>query len=281
MRTSDGGAARVAVLVLTHGRDEHLLRQQAALALEPGWDEAVVCFVDQRVEPWNEAPRGVRTVHVGERAPINLGAARNAAARATGAQVLVFLDVDCIPAPEAIAVLAAECEPGRLVMADPRYLPPSWDPDAPAEPQALAHPARRELGYGAGAQWHMFWSLGFAIRADDFAAVGGFDEGYQGYGGEDTDVAFRCRDAGMELWWSRARVCHQPHAVHRPPLQHLDSIVVNARRFRRRWGVWPMTGWLAEFARRGYVTWDEESLTVVRRPDEAQVAATRIDAAFG
>ncbi|GAB3624730.1 glycosyltransferase [Mariniluteicoccus endophyticus] len=268
------------MLVLTRDRDTHLLRQQEALQRTPGWDEAVVAFVGQPDEPWDAPPPRVGTVHL-DTPDLDLSAGRNAAARAATGDVLVFLDVDCLPGPGAIARLAAQCRPGRLVMAEPRYLPPGWTPPADPVPLAEPHPARADLAPGPSTEWHMFWSLGFAITAADFAALGGFDESYAGYGGEDTDFAFRCRDAGMGLWWSTASVLHQAHAVHRPPLHHFASILTNARRFRERWGIWPMEGWLTAFSERGLIEVGPDELRVLREPTYAEVAATRLpDARF-
>ena len=41
-----------------------------------------------------------------------------------------------------------------------------------------------------------------------------------------------------------------------PPVQHLDDILRNGRRFADRWGQWPMTGWLEAFEREGAVRRD-------------------------
>lgn len=270
----------VSVLVITHRRDDHLLHQQRALQRVPGWDEAVVTFINQPDVPWAAAPPRVRVEHLTADG-LALAQARNHAARAGRGEVLVFLDVDCLPGPGTIARLADECQPGRVVMAEPRYLPPSWTPNTSPESVALPHHSRAGLPVGRTDAWHMFWSLGFAMRADDFASVGGFDEGYSGYGGEDTDFAFACRRAGMELWLSSAPVFHQAHAVHRPPLQHTSSIVINARRFRERWGTWPMEGWLAALASRGLVAWGDDDLELLREPTAQELADSLVpDARF-
>lgn len=270
----------VSVLVLTHGRDRHLLRQAETLLHAQGWDECVVTFVNQDAEPWPTPPPGFRTQHL-DADGLALAAARNASASAAHGDLLVFLDVDCLVDDRTLLLLLADCAPGRLAMVDPRYLPPTWEPGDDVHPVALPNPARSGVHPGASLQWHMFWSLGFAITADDFRRVGGFDESYSGYGGEDTDFAFRCRDAGMELWFSRARVFHQAHAVHRPPLQHLDSIVRNAHAFRDRWGTWPMEGWLGAFADMGLVRWTPDELVVLRPATEAELAASHLpDARF-
>ena len=66
---------------------------------------------------------------------------------------------------------------------------------------------------------------------------------------------------------------HQHHGVSDPPPQHFADIVRNARIFQRKWGVWPMDGWLAAFERQGLVALTDTSLRVVRAPTPAEVAA--------
>ncbi len=47
--------------------------------------------------------------------------------RTAGGEVLLFLDVDCIPAPDFIErMLTAVMDTGALVMGDPHYLPADW-----------------------------------------------------------------------------------------------------------------------------------------------------------
>jgi hypothetical protein len=44
-------------------------------------------------------------------------------------------------------------------------------------------------------------------------------------------------------------------------VQHLHDIIRNAAIFHRRWGWWPMTGWLREFERRGLIVFDDRTQT--------------------
>jgi GT2 family glycosyltransferase len=105
--------------------------------------------------------------------------------------------------------------------------------------------------------YEVFWSLSFALDAATWLAIGGFDEAYTGYGGEDTDFGQRACARGVP---SRALggavVYHQWHPAPDPPLQHLRDIVRNARLFHQRWGWWPMRGWLAAFAELGLIRYD-------------------------
>ena len=105
-----------------------------------------------------------------------------------------------------------------------------------------------------GGDHTLFWTLSFAVRRDTWHRVGAFCEDYVGYGGEDTDYGQSARRAGVGLTWvGGAWAYHQHHPTGSPPVQHLDDILRNGSIFHRRWGWWPMEGWLAAFAERGLV----------------------------
>ena len=264
---------RVALITIVHGRHDHLLRQREALeraADAPGL-HVIVAMDDPAVGALPQLNRpGVQVVEVA-RTPTDeglpLARARNvgaAAAMAHGAGVLVFLDVDCLPAPGALeGYLAAATAPetrGRLLCGPVTYLPPAppegYDLDRLIELDH-PHPARPAPAEGEvelGGPHELFWSLSFAVDTPTWCRIGGFSERYSGYGGEDTDFAFTARMCGIELAWiGSARAYHQHHAVEKPPVSHLDDILRNAAVFHERWGSWPMTGWLEEFERMGLV----------------------------
>ncbi|UBH25395.1 glycosyltransferase [Micrococcus porci] len=291
-----GTAATVSVLVITGHRDAHLARVLAGLERSHRRpDQVVVVFMGQPdgAVPATDLP--VTVGHVAADHGLPLATARNRAAELATGEVLVFLDVDCIPAADTVGVLAAEvaAHPGSLVMGAPRYLAPDWTAalaaegvDADAAPtdgdlrrHAVPHRARTHLRPGPSEEWALVWTLVMAIGAADLARIDGFDEGFAGYGAEDTDLAFRARDAGLTLRISPAEAFHQHHGVHRPPLHHVADIVVNARRFRTLHGTWPMGGWLAAFAERGLIRWDPDGdlLELVREPTPDDVAAARVD----
>ena len=78
---------------------------------------------------------------------------------------------------------------------------------------------------------------------------GGFDADFVGYGGEDTDLAERARRLGVPLaWFDGGTAFHQWHRPSRLDPARTAELVGNAHRFRRRWGRWPMEGWLRELA---------------------------------
>jgi GT2 family glycosyltransferase len=200
-----------------------------------------------------------------------------------GAQLLVFLDVDCIPGPNLFAryVEAARAAGQALLCGPVSYLPPQ--PGGGYELDRLhalgtPHPGRPvppgdEL-IRAG-DHALFWSLSFAVTRGTWRRIGGFCEAYAGYGGEDTDFGQIARRAGVALWWvGGAWAFHQHHPTTSPPVDHLDDILRNAALFRSRWGWWPMTGWLAGFARAGLVRYDRRQDRWERQSPPALSAAS-------
>ena len=151
------------------------------------------------------------------------------------------------------------------------------DPDSLLRELSVPHAARAHLVEGPTQDWHLVWTLVLAVSAADHARLGGFDTGFSGYGAEDTDYSFCARDAGLALRHCGAEVFHQHHGVYRPPLHHVEDIVVNARRFRQVHGVWPMEGWLEQFEQLGLVRWDRdgEVLESLRAPSRSELAAAR------
>jgi GT2 family glycosyltransferase len=249
------------VVTVVHGRHAHLTRQLAGLARQtrPADDHVVVAMGDAQVRAVVGSAARVLDVPAGARLP--LAAARNAgadAALAGGAELLVFLDVDCIPGPDLVARYAAAAQDDVLDSGPVTYLPAAADYDlATLHTLADPHPARPVPADGevlVAEDHRLFWSLSFALTGATWTRLGGFCEEYAGYGGEDTDFAETAHAAGVPLRWvGGAGAFHQHHAVSRPPVEHLDDVLVNGRVFADRWGWWPMQGWLEAFADRGLV----------------------------
>lgn len=275
----------VAVCTIVHGRHAHLRNQRHALVTseQPGQLHVVVSMADPGVGAVldDTAYCAARTEWRDLPAPdgLPLAAARNEAARlaiAGGAEVLVFLDVDCLPEPGLLGSYAAAvdsragADPGRPAVwcggsTDLPSMPGSATYPV-ADPQALRamsvpRTGRPVLPVGQVLREDdltTFWSLNFALAPSDWVAIGGFDEAYVGYGGEDTDFAQRLgRADGHLVWLGGAVAHHQWHGTQRPPVDHLDDIVRNANLFHDRWGWWPMGGWLEAFADRGLAGVDD------------------------
>ncbi|GAA5228999.1 glycosyltransferase family 2 protein [Paeniglutamicibacter antarcticus] len=279
---------KFSVLVIAHGRTGHLrsLLEGVGRSTELP-HEVVLVYMD---EPYPEPVAccvPLRVLHVSTGvgdAGLPLARARNTAARAAEHPNLVFLDVDCIPSRTLFTALLDALQTGPvLAMAEPRYLRGPLE-EAPAAGDAsllaasVSHHARKHLARNTNSSHHeMFWSLGFAIEAKVFAPLGGFDEGFAGYGAEDTDLAFRARVAGVPMRFVVEPLFHQHHAVHKPPLNHFDAIVLNARAFHARWDTWPMEGWLGAFTSMGLLEWDPlaTEISVRRVPTEAEIHSSQ------
>ena len=260
---------RISVITLVRGRHAHLAAQREAIARSARLPEhfIIVAMDDPQIETWVPDPRLPPTVinvpATGSALP--LAAARNAGAAAAldrGTDLLVFLDVDCLPAPGLIDgyAEAAAAAPDRLLCGPVTYLDPP--PDTGYNLRSLQsldcpHPARPAPNPGEVIPEEnpdLFWSLSFAVTAAVWRRIGGFCEDYTGYGGEDTDFARTARSRGTGLAWvGGARAYHQWHPTQDPPVQHLADIVRNANLFYARWGTWPMGGWLQGFRDLGLV----------------------------
>ena len=266
---------KTVVVTLQRGRHAHLDRQLAAVGESARQPDAHVVVSMDPAAP--DLPCDVVHLPVASGVPLPLARARNlAVSRAVGehgAELVVALDVDCLPSPGLIGRYedAAREQPAALLSGPVRYLQPGAPADGPLPSEAELgaappHPARPVPAEGtlqSEPRYELFWSLSFAMTPAVFDRVGGFDEGYVGYGAEDTDFAMRARREHVPLVWvGGAEAYHQHHPVSTPPVEHVADIVRNAGVFHRRWGTWPMEGWLRAFAERGLVDWCDDRLTL-------------------
>jgi len=273
---------RLAVVTTVAGRHRHLAAQHASLAAGERRPDltVVVSMGDPGVEDVVAAGPlpavcDVAVEHVDVDRGLPLAAARNTGARratAEGADLLVFLDVDCLAGPALLGTYARAAARVPLrrpaLLAGPvAYLPPLPEDRTTYEQAtldaAVPHPARPAPPPGdleRESDLRLFWSLSFAVTPTAWQRIGGFDEGYTGYGGEDTDFAQRAAGCGACLWWvGGALAFHQWHPVSDPPVEHLEDVVGNANRFHCRWGWFPMEGWLAAFDARGLAHHDPDT----------------------
>ncbi|WP_252105945.1 MULTISPECIES: galactosyltransferase-related protein [unclassified Halomonas] len=289
----------ISALTLVRGRREHLINLMLSLdAQTRPPDELIIAWMQPEAHALlPEVGFPVRHVFVeGEALP--LARARNAAVEAASNEALVFLDVDCIASPTLVArYRQALVERAALYIGEVHYLAagavvrrPNGALDFtalaargerhPARPTIDEHEIRPEPDHG-----HL-WGLSFALMKADHLRAGGMDEGYVGYGGEETDYAWRLESAGVALYWvGGAMAWHQHHAVYAPPWPHFEAIIDNARRFHARWGRWCMEYWLNQFREAGAIRWspDASDIDVVRYPSVDDIERARLpeSARFG
>lgn len=178
-----------------------------------------------------EAPRvdvaGETTVSV-VRQPdhgFRAAAARNLGARAASGAVLCFLDGDTVPAPDYVSMLTRlpALLPDALVTGRRRHADLSdmvvdgvrrWFSGQDGAPPELPEPGwLAELNRTSANLLHVdrhsyraVISAVLGCSAELFAELGGFDETFTAYGGEDWEFGFRALNAGAVL-------AHEPGAV--------------------------------------------------------------------
>lgn len=274
----------LSALTLASGRPGHLANVLRGFARQTRSPEEVIIGVMQPdlYDALPACPFPVRQIRVGGDG-LPLARARNAVAAAARGDILAFVDVDCVPHPEFVADYAAVAGAGQgLFMGEVLYLPGGFpDPlDVSRSDQAGArHSDRRGPPAGAPercADYRCFWSLNFALSAQDWRASGGFDERYVGYGGEDTDFARGLDARSIPIWWSRgARVYHQHHPHCMPPVHHIASVMRNADLFASKWGHRTMEHWLYAFQLMGLIENGPDGLKLLREPAESDYALCR------
>ena len=274
----------ISVCTLAHGRAGHLENLVLGLArstMAP--DELVIAVMQPEPYDLPSVDFPIRQIMLGTN-DIPLARARNAAGEGASGELLIFLDVDCIPHPRLVADYAAAWhEGGGVLMGEVGYLPAGatdsgldyerFDRLAVKHSERAGPPAEQ---LGLCRDYRCFWSLNFALSAQDFAALGGFDERYVGYGGEDTDFGRSIAAAGLPIWWVKgARAYHQHHKHHMPPVHHLDSVLANAMVFQDKWGEPTMQHWLRAFRLMGLIERDGNRWRKLRDPSAADLALTR------
>lgn len=264
--------SEVAIVTPVFGRHAHLLNQRTALlggSRKPD-QHVVVSMGDPDIERLVGSEPDCAVVELDVAPPWPLSRARNLGAQVAlddGAEVLVFLDVDCIPSGGLVDRYASVAKQppyqNGLLCGEVSYLPAQvpfrWDDDRlvlGVEP----HPGRPlvpSTSVLATTEYTSFWSLSFAVTAGTWHRLGGFCELYRGYGAEDTDLGQCAQAAAIDMFWvGGAQAFHQYHPVSDPPVEHLGEIMDNARTFRARWGWWPMEDWFEAFQAAGLARYD-------------------------
>jgi N-acetylglucosaminyl-diphospho-decaprenol L-rhamnosyltransferase len=263
---------RVAVATLQHGRHEHLERQAARVRELAGVDRYLVVSMDEAPP----APAGAEVIRLPAREPdrLPLSAARNAAmAHLEDCDLVVLLDVDCVPDPglvDAYARASRAVGRHRTVLLGPvgwltAPVPVAGPIGAGAVARARATVKRSFPATGTDLERRpeLFWSLSFAVSPATHRAIGGFDETFTGWGAEDTDYGRRAHRREIALWKvGGAWTYHQPHPPARETPGQITALVANAVHFHNRWGDWPMPDVLAELSAAGRVVWSADQLSV-------------------
>jgi len=228
-----GSAPTVSVLVPYYADEPALHRLLAGLALQdyPRDRFEVVVADDGSPHPprlpdpaGGDAGHRLRVVRQEDRG-FRAAAARNLAASVAEGEVLCFLDADLVPEPGYLraatslpAVLPDALVVGRRRHADlSGWTPPevrAWltgegaGPDELPPPEWLAdgYTASRDLLDADRRSYRFMISAVLTVGAALFAELGGFDESFRSYGGEDWELAHRAWAAGAVFAHARDAV---------------------------------------------------------------------------
>lgn len=211
----------VSVVVTHFEQPAELRRTLHALDRQTHPRELVeVLVVDDGSATAPEVPAGVRLLRQADEG-FRAAAARNLGARHAGGQVLVFLDADTTPEPDYLARISRlpGLLPETVVVGRRRHADLAGTPyDAPVElagpAHELAEPAWLSDGLARSRGLLEVDELSFRFVISAVAActrwwhdeIGGFDESFEGYGGEDWEWAHRSFVHGGLL-------AHEPAAV--------------------------------------------------------------------
>lgn len=268
---------RFSVVTLVKGRKrqlENLLESIKAGSLIP--DEIIVVWMEKHTPNAHiiDKELNLKQFYI-EDAALPLAKARNVGFQNTSFENIVFLDVDCICSPTLLENLLAHTTDNTITSAYARYLPymPLNGDYRLIAPDALTHPKRAVLEAFKPLPHKKFWSLVFALKRYSFKEIGGFDEAFTGYGGEDTDFAERFNALGFTFVLVKDEVLHQYHLKYTPPLNYICEIVHNANRFFSKHNYFPMYSWLQHFCDRGFVAFNEnkKQFEVICLPSQTDI----------
>jgi GT2 family glycosyltransferase len=246
--TTDG--PQISVVIPTYNRGEMLGQTLESLAAQrfPAAGFEVIVADDGS----SDQTAGVAAAYAGrlrlrycyqEDQGYRVAAARNTGARLATAPVLAFLDTGTIAGQGFIAghlaAHAAIREPRAVMGYCYGYRPlddMAWLAGALAtlgpeqtvrrfggDPlfQDVRHADFTAPGFDLAtlvAPWVYFWSMNSSVSADAFWRVGGFDEDYRTWGGEDTELGYRLHQAGVGF-----AVSHSAWAVELPHPRRLKA----------------------------------------------------------
>jgi GT2 family glycosyltransferase len=190
----------ISVVVAAHARADRLRTLLSALAPQ----ECEVIVVADGASPEVHAVLEAAAVRVLRLDPgRGPAAARNAGWRAADTELVAFTDDDCLPAPDWVAALTGAAGDGAAVQGRVEPLP--------AERERLGPFARTLVVEAAGP---FFQTANMLYPRAVLERLGGFDEIFPAPAGEDTDLGWRARDAGVEIRYAPDALVW--HAVHQP-----------------------------------------------------------------
>ncbi|MBC75981.1 MAG: hypothetical protein CME64_08185 [Halobacteriovoraceae bacterium] len=264
------------VVTIVKGRRKQLYNQFASIehsSIKPS-NHVVVRMNDDLPIDFPSDYKG-QLVDIKTIEPLPLAKARNKGLEYSKSKTVIFLDVDCLVEEDLFEKLLDLKGSKNVITAYPKYLkevPHKFDLSS-VRNAAIEHPRQKRIQHGVSVDWKRFWSLVFCVEKKQMSDVGGFDENFQGYGAEDTDLAEALAQAGNKLIFANSCIYHQYHTKYDPPLQHIHSILKNANYFKEKWNYFPMTKWLDAFIEQGFVIFHQNEYVLRAYPSQSEIEA--------
>lgn len=215
------------IILTTYNRPDALAATLAGLAAQSDRDfEVLVADDGSRSETATLVKRlandySLNLIHIWQAdRGFRAGAARNKAALAASGEYLIFLDGDCVPRPDFVAQHRNLAEQGWMVAGNRILLSEALTRDVLTTGSPIHHwtidqwkrvlakgginrsaPLRR-LALGPlrklqAHRWQRVRTCNLGVWATDFQRINGFDESFEGWGFEDSDLAVRLLNAGV------------------------------------------------------------------------------------
>lgn len=234
-------AVVASVIVTTYNRPAALRAVLEGLASQSRRDFEVIIADDgsgpetREVVDVARTTLGDRLVHVWqEDRGFRAAAARNRAVERAGGSTLCFLDGDCVPRSHFVDGLLRNMRPGRLLRGSRVLLDEAFTERCErgdVRPHALGKAALRALRRAGSINrtnplrggtldlirvaasrlrprnWRLLRGCNFAVPAEAFRAVRGFDESFEGWGFEDSDLCIRLMNLGLRIERAPAASC--------------------------------------------------------------------------
>lgn len=158
----------------------------------------------------NPLPSDVKVLR--EELPRGPAAARNLGWRAAESEIVVFLDAECVPKGDWLAVLLPHFADPAVAAVAPRIVSSVRDSDALHVYENLRSSldlGEREAPVRPGSRVPYVPTACLAVRREALQQIGGFEETLRF--GEDVDLVWRLNDAGWSVRYEpRASVTHPP-----------------------------------------------------------------------
>jgi GT2 family glycosyltransferase len=210
---------RASITIPTYNRRAVLLQTLAGLerqSIQPERYEVIVA-ADGSNDGTVEALAGLRPAYALRWFyQENRGAvvAANAAGRLASHEVLIVLGDDQLASPELVAAhLEAHQRHGVVLVQGAYPLAPGYAcGGASLVYERSRQGAMPKLVTDGSASWHV-WGGNFSIRRQTWLEIGGWDEAFREYGGEDTDLGLRVAALGIPFIFEPRALTYHLHAV--------------------------------------------------------------------